>query len=100
MTIGLSPTREQRVYPVPRNWAVADRQPRGGDRLRRAAARLPSARRPASRAVVLAALDGGTATWPVLATARQLGNLLGAVVRAVHVRPAGAALPHRLSALG
>jgi nucleotide-binding universal stress UspA family protein len=50
--------------------------------------------------VVLAALDDTSTAWSVLAMAEQLGDLLGARVRAVHMRAAGAGVPTRLAGIG
>jgi nucleotide-binding universal stress UspA family protein len=50
--------------------------------------------------VVLAALDDTATAWSVLATAERTGDILGAQVRAVHVRAAGGGVPPRLAGMG
>jgi nucleotide-binding universal stress UspA family protein len=50
--------------------------------------------------VVLAALDDTATAWSVLATAERTGDILGAPVRAVHVRAAGGGVPPRLAGMG
>jgi len=69
-------------------------------RIRRTVARqVPVSPPRLRRGVVLAAVDGGETTWPVLAIAQVIGGILGVPMRAVHARPAGTAMPRRLSAV-
>ena len=83
---------------------VASPRPFAGDRRGIRYLGVPAGREAgrghAVQTVVLAALDDGDVAGPVLATAQNVAKMLGAPVRAMHVRRHDIGVPERLTGIG